>query len=115
MIPHATAAVLAKQILKNDIKIVTTLHGTDITLVGLEPSFEPLMKFSIESSDAVTAVSKFLRDETIGNYDVGKDIEVIPNFDRHGNIPAARFEKPSPAACAKWRKIAGAYVQFPGS
>lgn len=79
-IPHATAAVLAKQILKNDIKIVTTLHGTDITLVGLEPSFEPLMKFSIESSDAVTAVSKFLRDETVGNYDVEKEIEVIPNF-----------------------------------
>ncbi|HEX5316015.1 MAG TPA: N-acetyl-alpha-D-glucosaminyl L-malate synthase BshA [Candidatus Kapabacteria bacterium] len=79
-IPHATAAVLAKQILKNDIKIVTTLHGTDITLVGLEPSFEPLMKFSIEASDAVTAVSQFLRDETIGNYNVGKEIEVIPNF-----------------------------------
>lgn len=79
-IPHATAAVLAKQILKNDIKIVTTLHGTDITLVGLEPSFEPLMKFSIESSDAVTAVSKFLRDETIDNYDVVKEIDVIHNF-----------------------------------
>ncbi len=79
-IPHATAAVLAKQILKNDIKIVTTLHGTDITLVGLEPSFEPLMKFSIESSDAVTAVSRFLRDETVNNYDVEKEIEVIPNF-----------------------------------
>jgi L-malate glycosyltransferase len=79
-IPHATAAVLAKQILQNNLKIVTTLHGTDITLVGLEPSFEPLMKFSIESSDAVTAVSKYLRDETIGNYDVEKEIEVIPNF-----------------------------------
>lgn len=81
-IPHATSAVLAKQILQNeaDIKIVTTLHGTDITLVGLEPSFEPLMKFSIESSDAVTAVSKFLRNETIQNYDVKKEIEVIENF-----------------------------------
>jgi N-acetyl-alpha-D-glucosaminyl L-malate synthase BshA len=81
-IPHATSAVLAKQILNNetDIKIVTTLHGTDITLVGLEPSFEPLMKFSIESSDGVTAVSEYLRNETISNYDVKKDIEVIPNF-----------------------------------
>lgn len=81
-IPHATSAVLAKQILQNeaDIKIVTTLHGTDITLVGLEPSFEPLMKFSIESSDGVTAVSKFLRNETIQNYDVKKEIEVIENF-----------------------------------
>lgn len=81
-IPHATSAVLAKQILQNetDIKIVTTLHGTDITLVGLEPSFEPLMKFSIESSDGVTAVSEYLRNETIQNYNVKKDIEVIPNF-----------------------------------
>lgn len=81
-IPHATSAVLAKQILKDetDIKIVTTLHGTDITLVGLEPSFEPLMKFSIESSDGVTAVSEYLRNETIQNYDVKKDIQVIPNF-----------------------------------
>ncbi len=81
-IPHATSAVLAKQILQNeaDIKIVTTLHGTDITLVGLEPSFEPLMKFSIESSDGVTAVSEYLRNETISNYDVKKDIKVIPNF-----------------------------------
>ncbi|HET6510641.1 MAG TPA: N-acetyl-alpha-D-glucosaminyl L-malate synthase BshA, partial [Candidatus Kapabacteria bacterium] len=81
-IPHATSAVLAKQILQNeaDIKIVTTLHGTDITLVGLEPSFEPLMKFSIESSDGVTAVSEFLKNETMQNYNVKKDIEVIPNF-----------------------------------
>jgi N-acetyl-alpha-D-glucosaminyl L-malate synthase BshA len=82
-IPHATSAVLAKQILGKDgegVKIVTTLHGTDITLVGLEPSFEPLMKYSIEASDAVTAVSEYLRNETIMNYSVEKDIEVIPNF-----------------------------------
>jgi N-acetyl-alpha-D-glucosaminyl L-malate synthase BshA len=82
-IPHATSAVLAKQILGKDgecVKIVTTLHGTDITLVGLEPSFEPLMKYSIESSDAVTAVSEYLRNETVVNYDVAKEIEVIPNF-----------------------------------
>ena len=79
-IPHATSAVLAKQILNDGVKIITTLHGTDITLVGLEPSFEPLMKFSIESSDGVTAVSKFLRDETAENYGVEKEIEVIPNF-----------------------------------
>ncbi len=79
-IPHATSAVLAKQILNDGVKIITTLHGTDITLVGLEPSFEPLMKFSIESSDGVTAVSKYLRDETIENYAVEKEIEVIPNF-----------------------------------
>lgn len=82
-IPHATSAYLAKQILKktnSDIKIITTLHGTDITLVGLEPSFLPLVKFSIEESDGVTAVSRFLKEKTITNYHIDKDIEVIHNF-----------------------------------
>jgi L-malate glycosyltransferase len=81
-IPHATSAFLAKEMLKNkiDIKIITTLHGTDITLVGLEPSFLPLVKFSIEKSDGVTAVSRFLKEKTLTNYDINKDIHVIPNF-----------------------------------
>ncbi len=81
-IPHASSAYLAKQMLKGkrDIKIVTTLHGTDITLVGLEPSFLPLVKFSIEQSDGVTAVSRFLKEKTNTNYDIQKDISVIPNF-----------------------------------
>ncbi|MCX7985283.1 MAG: N-acetyl-alpha-D-glucosaminyl L-malate synthase BshA, partial [Bacteroidetes bacterium] len=63
-----------------NIKIITTLHGTDITLVGLEPSFLPLVKFSIEKSDGVTAVSNFLKEKTITNYKINKHIEVIPNF-----------------------------------
>jgi N-acetyl-alpha-D-glucosaminyl L-malate synthase BshA len=79
-IPHATAALTAKRVLGNGLKIVTTLHGTDITLVGLEPSFEPLMKWSIEQSDAVTSVSEFLKKETCDNYGVAKDITAIPNF-----------------------------------
>jgi N-acetyl-alpha-D-glucosaminyl L-malate synthase BshA len=80
-IPHATSAYLAKQILGNSgLKIVTTLHGTDITLVGLEPSFLPVMKFSIEQSDGVTAVSRFLKEKTLTNYQIDKDIKVIPNF-----------------------------------
>jgi L-malate glycosyltransferase len=79
-IPHASAALTAKNILGCDMKIVTTLHGTDITLVGLEPSFEPLMKYSIERSDAVTSVSEFLKKETIENYGVNKEITAIPNF-----------------------------------
>ena len=82
-IPHATSAYLAKQIIRknnSDIKIITTLHGTDITLVGLEPSFLPLVKFSIEESDGVTAVSKFLKETTHTNYNIDKDIEVIHNF-----------------------------------
>jgi N-acetyl-alpha-D-glucosaminyl L-malate synthase BshA len=85
-IPHATSAFLAREILKlenksnKDIKVITTLHGTDITLVGLEPSFLPTMKFSIEKSDGVTAVSQFLKDKTLSNYKINKDIVVIPNF-----------------------------------
>ncbi len=79
-IPHATSAFLAREILGNGMKVVTTLHGTDITLVGLEPSFLPVMKFSIEKSDGVTAVSRFLREKTTTNYGINKAIEVIPNF-----------------------------------
>lgn len=79
-IPHATSAYLAKQILGGNLKIVTTLHGTDITLVGQEPSFEPLMKFSIEASDVVTSVSEYLRRETIDTFGIKKDIIAIPNF-----------------------------------
>ena len=82
-IPHATSAYLAKQIIRkknSDIKIITTLHGTDITLVGLEPSFLPLVKFSIEESDGVTTVSRFLKETTLTNYSIKKDIEVINNF-----------------------------------
>jgi len=81
-IPHATSAYLAKEMLRKsrDLKIFTTLHGTDITLVGLEPSFLPLVKFSIEKSDGVTAVSRFLKEKTITNYSCETDIHVIPNF-----------------------------------
>ena len=82
-IPHAPAAFLAKQMLKEDheIKVVTTLHGTDITLVGLESSFFTVTKFSMEQSDAVTAVSEFLREETYRAFGCRAcDIEVIPNF-----------------------------------
>ncbi len=81
-IPHATSAYLAKQILtdKNKVKVITTLHGTDITLAGLEPSFLPLVKFSTEQSDGVTAVSRFLKEKTLITYSVEKEIEIIPNF-----------------------------------
>ncbi|HTO95134.1 MAG TPA: N-acetyl-alpha-D-glucosaminyl L-malate synthase BshA [Bacteroidota bacterium] len=79
-IPHAISAYLAREILRTNLKVITTLHGTDITLVGLEPSFLPVMKFSIEQSDGVTAVSRFLREKTTTNYNINKDIRVIPNF-----------------------------------
>ncbi len=79
-IPHAISAYLAQQIMGDDLRFITTLHGTDITLVGLEPSFLPVMKFSIERSTGVTAVSRFLREKTTTNYGIDKDITVIPNF-----------------------------------
>lgn len=80
-IPHAVSAYLAQQILgKKSIRTVTTLHGTDSTLVGLEPSFLPLMKFALENSDGVTAVSNFLKEKTLSTYQLDTNIEVIPNF-----------------------------------
>ncbi len=80
-IPHTASAYLAQQMVGADkLKVVTTLHGTDITLVGQEPSFFPITRFLIEKSDAVTAVSSFLKDETIRVFDTGEDIQVIPNF-----------------------------------
>lgn len=82
-IPHATTAWLAREMLGNDhrLKIITTLHGTDITLVGQEEGFHAITKFSIERSDAVTAVSAFLREETIRTFGCTQcRIGVIPNF-----------------------------------
>jgi len=82
-VPHATAAFLAREMLvgKHDLRVVTTLHGTDITLVGKERSFYTVTKFSIEQSDAVTAVSEFLRDETNRAFLCEAcGIDVIPNF-----------------------------------
>ncbi len=79
-IPHAISAYLAREVMNGKLKFITTLHGTDITLVGLEPSYLPVMKFSIEKSDGVTAVSRFLREKTTTNYGIVKDIRVIPNF-----------------------------------
>lgn len=79
-IPHAISAYLASEVLGKKLKFITTLHGTDITLVGLEPSYLPVMKFCIEASSGVTAVSRFLREKTLTNYGIEKDIRVIPNF-----------------------------------
>jgi L-malate glycosyltransferase len=96
-IPHAISAYLARQILGDKgPRIVTTLHGTDITLVGLEPSYLPVMKFSIEQSDGVTAVSRFLKEKTMTNYHIDKDIQVIPNFvdtQKYRRIDASEIRK----------------------
>ncbi|WP_164108838.1 MULTISPECIES: N-acetyl-alpha-D-glucosaminyl L-malate synthase BshA [Sphingobacterium] len=82
-IPHASAAYLAKQILRSfgiDIPVVTTLHGTDITLVGKDKNFKPVVTFSINESDGVTTVSESLKKQTLEFFDITRDIEVIPNF-----------------------------------
>ncbi len=90
-IPHASAAYMAKQILKTHgiyIPVVTTLHGTDITLVGKDASYEPVVTFSINQSDGVTSVSEDLKRETYHSFKITRDIEVIPNF-----IDLEKFKK----------------------
>lgn len=82
-IPHASVAYLAKQILATygiHIPVVTTLHGTDITLVGKDKSFNPVVTFSINHSDGVTAVSENLRQQTLDSFEITQDVRVIPNF-----------------------------------
>ncbi len=98
-IPHAISAYLAKQILHAELKFITTLHGTDITLVGRDESYLPITKFGIESSDGVTAVSEWLKRETAKNFSTDKAIEVIPNF-----VDPARFSRSSRAICGMFGK-----------
>lgn len=89
-VPHAASAYLAKQILNSQlIKIITTLHGTDITLVGSDQSFRRVIKFTIEKSDGVTAVSDYLKQQTIREFDIQREIRVIHNF-IHSARPAQR-------------------------
>jgi L-malate glycosyltransferase len=95
-IPHASSAYFAKQILKThgiDIPFITTLHGTDITLVGRHPSFEPVITFSINNSDAVTSVSQNLKDATLKHFAIETDIQVIPNFVQHSHYCHQPTEK----------------------
>ena len=90
-IPHASAAYMAKQILATEgikIPVVTTLHGTDITLVGKNASYAPVVTFSINASDGITAVSDSLRQETYDYFDIKKEISVVPNF-----VDLERFKK----------------------
>lgn len=90
-IPHAYAAYMAKKMLMEEgiyVPIVTTLHGTDITLVGSHPFYKPAVTFSINKSDAVTSVSKSLKNDTLRLFDIKNEINVIPNFidfDKHKN------------------------------
>jgi N-acetyl-alpha-D-glucosaminyl L-malate synthase BshA len=90
-IPHASAAYMAKQILAKEgihIPVITTLHGTDITLVGRDKTYAPVVTFSINESDAITAVSENLREETYRYFNITKEIEVIRNF-----VDVSRFSR----------------------
>ena len=79
-IPHASAALLARMALGGKLKVVTTLHGTDITVVGSDPSYLSMVRLAIRESDAVTSVSEYLREETYRTFKVDRPIDVIPNF-----------------------------------
>ncbi|MDE1191812.1 MAG: N-acetyl-alpha-D-glucosaminyl L-malate synthase BshA [Arachidicoccus sp.] len=91
-IPHASAAYMAKKIVQEKINrnvpFITTLHGTDITLVGKDETYEPVVTFSINKSDTITAVSQNLKDETYKNFDIKKEIQVVYNF-----VDVKRFNK----------------------
>nr|MBS0037657.1 N-acetyl-alpha-D-glucosaminyl L-malate synthase BshA [Saprospiraceae bacterium] len=98
-IPHATVGYLAKMILRSKgvhLPIVTTLHGTDITIVGNDPSYAPVVEFGINESDGVTAVSQQLKDSTLDQFSISREIEVIPNFidfNRFNRKNKAHFRK----------------------
>ena len=107
-IPHATSAWIAREMLTHtrpDIKVLTTLHGTDITIVGQDPSFHAITKFSIEKSNGLTAVSEYLRAETQSAFGcAGCRIEVIPNFMDPGVYDRSRYA-PQFAEIAHGRKV----------
>lgn len=98
-IPHAYAAYMTKKMLEGDgihIPIVTTLHGTDITLVGSHPFYKPAVTFSINHSDVVTSVSESLREDTMRLFDIENNINVIPNF-----IDIAKYNEPKEEECKR--------------
>ncbi len=107
-IPHATSAVLARDILAQQgihVPVVTTLHGTDITIVGQDGSFAPVVNYSINQSDGVTAVSNYLRQETLEHFQIDDDIEVIPNFidtERFTRMNKGHFKQ---ALCPNGEKV----------
>jgi N-acetyl-alpha-D-glucosaminyl L-malate synthase BshA len=110
-IPHSVSALLARQMLaarNRKLPFVTTLHGTDITLVGLDRSYLPITRFAIEESDGVTAISSYLREKTVEDFGIKRDIEVIPNFvncDVYTPLSAARREEARKAFAPNGEKL----------
>jgi N-acetyl-alpha-D-glucosaminyl L-malate synthase BshA len=101
-IPHASAALLARMAVGGKLKVVTTLHGTDITVVGSDPSYLPMVRLAIRASDAVTSVSQYLKDETYRTFKVDRPIDVIPNF-----VSAPSGIAPD---CRKWLAPCPAFI-----
>jgi L-malate glycosyltransferase len=117
-IPHSVSAMLAKQMLaatppRRNLPFVTTLHGTDITLVGLDRSYLPITRFSIEQSDGVTAISQYLRNRTLNVFDIKNHIEVIPNFVNCDDYSANRNGWKSAASMSP--TTSGCWCTFPTS
>ena len=107
-IPHAAAAYFAKQILVSkglNIPVVTSLHGTDITLVGKDDSYGPVVEFSINHSDGVSTVSESLRIDTLAAFEIKKDIEVIPNFIDFNRFKKSNKEHFKKAICPENEKL----------
>ncbi|MFN8309352.1 MAG: N-acetyl-alpha-D-glucosaminyl L-malate synthase BshA [Chitinophagales bacterium] len=98
-IPHASSALMAKSILRDqgiDVPYITTLHGTDITLVGRDPGYRPVVEYSLNSSDGITSVSEHLKNDTLNTFQLRRDITVIPNFidfDRFKKTDKEHFKK----------------------
>ena len=112
-VPHTMAAYLALKALNNyPAKIITTLHGTDISLVGMDPSYKSITRFGLEASDGVTAVSHYLADITRQEFEFSKPIQVIHNF-----VDAQKFSKGpllgrTKKICPQWRKDHHPHLQF---
>lgn len=107
-IPHATSAYLARQIVNENtckVPVITTLHGTDITLVGSNPTYKKVVDFSINKSDGVTAVSEYLKEETYKLFDIKKDIKVIPNFIDLERFKRSKKEHFKKAICPEGEKV----------
>ena len=107
-IPHASAAFIAKQILLQqniEVPVITTLHGTDITLVGKDPSFEPVVAFSINQSDGITSVSEDLKRDTYDHFKIEKEIKVIPNFIDLEKFKRLKKEHFKTAICPNGEKL----------
>jgi N-acetyl-alpha-D-glucosaminyl L-malate synthase BshA len=107
-IPHASAAYMAKKILETQgikIPVATTLHGTDITLVGKDPSYEPVVTFSINQSDGVTAVSEDLKQDTYNHFKINQEIHVIPNFVDFNRFKKQRKDHFKKAICPNGEKL----------